>query len=253
MREPKHLDHFADAAQQRDTAVFGMWIFLGTEVLFFGGLFLAYTVVRWSSPETVRIASGHLELMRGAVNTAILLTSSFILTLGVRLYEQGRARSASALLVVTAIMGVLFLTIKGTEYRSVIHDGHLPGAGFHFEQTVPALSRAPRGAVQLGTRSERQADLLRSGISGALGPGALANAHRVLPGTAELFFWLYFVMTGLHAAHLLIGVVLCSIVAVAVHRGRASPNTVHNTGLYWHFVDLVWIFLFPLLYLAGHG
>jgi len=226
--------HFESAEQQRDTAVFGMWIFLGTEVLFFGGLFMAYTFLRWASPVTVEVGSRHLELPLGCINTAILLTSSFILTMGIQFSENGRPRLAASLLAVTAVMGIAFLCIKGTEYLHVIHEGLLPGPAFRIDRVMSP-------------------DSLRAGMIGALGQKANLEPQNVVPTVAELFFWLYFVMTGLHALHLLIGIVLCLVIAVLLRRpGGVSRNAVHNTGLYWHFVDLVWIFLFPLLYLAGH-
>ena len=200
---------FDTPVQQRESATLGMWVFLATEVMFFGGLFLCYTYVRWSEPAVVEKASTHLELILGSINTAVLLTSSFIMAAGVLFAEEGRSRLSAMMLGIAAFCGVLFLAIKGTEYAHVIGDGLFPGSNY----------RSPDG----------------------------------LPISSQLFFWLYFVMTGLHALHVLIGVVFLSIVAVLLLRSRpASTNLVRNAGLYWHFVDMVWVFLFPLLYLAGH-
>ena len=195
--------HFVSREQQQDAATLGMWVFLATEVLFFGVLFMGYAYVRWRYPGVVEAASRHLEIVQGSINTAVLLTSSFIMATGVLLAEQGRHRAAALALGVTAGMGGVFLAIKGTEYAAVIGEGFLPSAG-----------------------------------------GA---------GDERLFFWLYFVMTGLHALHVLIGVTLLAVLAWLMRKPHGvSLNTVRNTGLYWHFVDLVWVFLFPLLYLAGH-
>ena len=271
MSTHSHLEHhFATPEQQRDTAIFGMWIFLGTEVLFFGGLFMGYTFLRWSSPVTVETASRHLELILGSINTAILLTSSFIMTLGIHFADRHRPRKAAAMLAITAALGIAFLCIKATEYSRVIHEGLLPGTGFRIDRVLtdskaPAPIRRSLGPKLTGslfeedrstrtrTRPELHVDPFQSGISGALGPGSGVDARRVVPGIAELFFWLYFVMTGLHAVHLLIGVVMSLIVAFMLREpSGVSANTIHNVGLYWHFVDMVWVFLFPLLYLAGH-
>jgi len=212
--------HFETEEQQRDAATLGMWVFLATEVLFFGGLFMSYTFLRWSHEAAVEASSRHLELALGSINTALLLTSSFVMAAGVHFTEKGRYRMAAAMLALTALMGIGFLAVKGTEYHAVISDGHWPGSRFH------ALGLSPAA-----------------------------------PGPEELFFWLYFVMTGLHALHVLAGVVVLATIAVMLerssknarsHPASVSRNTVHNAGLYWHFVDIVWVFLFPLLYLAGH-
>jgi cytochrome c oxidase subunit 3 len=195
--------HFVSHKQQQDAATLGMWLFLATEVLFFGVLFMGYAYVRWRYPGIVEAASRHLEIVMGSVNTAVLLTSSFIMAAGVLLAEQARHRAAALAVGVTALMGMVFLAIKGTEYATVMGEGFLPSA--------------------------------KEG------------------GDDRLFFWLYFVMTGLHALHVLIGVVLLLILAWLLRKPQGvGLNTVRNAGLYWHFVDLVWVFLFPLLYLAGH-
>lgn len=202
--QPLH-SHFETLQQQEDASTLGMWVFIATEVLFFGVIFTAYVYLRWEYPAAVRAGSLHLEIVLGSINTAVLLTSSFIMATAVLMAEAGRRRLASLLAAVTAVMGVAFLAIKGTEYSMVIAHGFFPGA---------------------------------------------ASA---VAGREQLFFWLYFLMTGLHALHVLIGVGLLSGVAFSLRRPRGvSVNAVRNIGLYWHFVDLVWVFLFPLLYLASH-
>lgn len=223
--EPLH-SHFETLEQQRDAATLGMWVFLGTEVLFFGVIFMGYIYVRWSYPLVVEEASRHLELVLGTINTAVLLTSSFFVAAAVLLAGNGRRHAASWLVIIAALMGVAFLVIKGTEYYAVIKEGFFPG----YSATLEKVS-VPGGGYY----------------------GALSQGGGPVPGRAELFFWLYFVMTGIHALHVLIGVSLLTWVALFLRRRPTfSQNAVANVGLYWHFVDLVWVFLFPMLYLAGH-
>lgn len=204
-------EQFDDIEQQHDAAKLGMWIFLATEVLFFGGLFLTYTVYRFSYSETFAAASRHTEVILGGANTAILLFSSTLMALAVRAAELGRRRPLIWLLLATAFFGVVFMVIKGFEYHKDFIDQLVPGANFQW--------------------------------------------HEKNPGGAEIFFWLYFAMTGLHAIHVTVGICLMLILALLAWRGkfvRGDYMPVEIAGLYWHFVDIVWIFLFPLLYLAGH-
>jgi len=218
--------HFVTLEQQREAATLGMWVFLATEVLFFAVLFMGYAYVRWNYPRVVEEASRHLEIVLGSINTGVLLTSSFILAAGVLFAEGGRRRTSSVALAVTALMGAVFLAIKGTEYARVIGEGYLPGFTSHLQ----AVSTPGGGDF-----------------------GLLSEGGGAVPGNEELFFWLYFIMTGVHALHVAIGVVLLSWLSILLRKpGGVSTNTVRNAGLYWHFVDLVWVFLFPLLYLAGH-
>lgn len=203
---------FNDATQQREAATLGMWVFLATEVLFFGGMFLAYTVYRTSDASAFRAASNHTLIFVGAANTAVLLISSFTMVLAVRAAEARRQFTAAGLLALTAGLGLVFLVVKGFEYRHEIFAGLLPGEGFHLES---------------------------------------AN-----PGIARMFFYLYFLMTGVHAVHVAVGVALLGIVATReflASRPSKLATAVDLLGLYWHFVDLVWVFLFPLLYLAGRA
>ena len=204
-------EQFDTIEQQHEAAKLGMWIFLATEVLFFGGLFLGYTVCRYLYPETFAAASRHTEVILGGANTAILLFSSTLMALAVRAAELGRRKHLIWLLLGTAFFGLIFMAIKGLEYHKDFVDHLVPGAGFRWRD---------------------------------------AN-----PSAAEMFFWLYFAMTGLHAIHVTVGIfVLLTLTVLAWRRqfenGKYMP--VEIAGLYWHFVDIVWVFLFPLLYLAGH-
>lgn len=213
--------HFEDREQQHEAANLGMWAFLSTELLFFGGLFLLYAVYRAQYTATFTAASQHLDIVLGTVNTAVLLTSSFTVALAVHAAQHGKAKRVMILLGLTIAMAAAFLVIKGFEYAHKVHDGLVPGATYN-----------PADAAEFGP-------------------------------DAELFFTLYFVMTGVHAAHVIVGIGLLAATALVVRRDRDRKeiaarrvNLVEMTGLYWHFVDLIWIYLFPLLYLidrtGGH-
>jgi cytochrome c oxidase subunit III len=199
-------EQFDDLPQQREAATLGMWTFLATEVLFFGGLFLAYTVYRSSYPRAFAQASQHTVMLLGTINTAILLTSSLFMALAVRAAQLNRRVSLVGYLLLTVFLGVCFLGVKGYEYHEDLTEHLLPGNSFR--------------------------------------PG--------LPPQAQIFWFLYWAMTGLHALHVTIGVGLLSVITLLAVRGRFSDqyhNPVEMSGLYWHFVDLVWIVLYPLLYL----
>ncbi|MBI4460903.1 MAG: cytochrome c oxidase subunit 3 family protein [Acidobacteria bacterium] len=194
--------------QQREAASLGMWVFLVTEILFFGGLFLAYTIARYQHPAAFAEASLHLDVALGGVNTAVLIVSSLTMALAVHAAQTGRRKGLLGFLALTAALGCVFLLIKGVEYADKFEHHLVPGDTFSFA-----------------------------------GPEA---------GSAELFFSLYFAMTGLHALHMVIGVAVLAVLLAYAWRGSYSVyyhTPVEVAGLYWHFVDIIWIFLFPLLYL----
>jgi cytochrome c oxidase subunit 3 len=204
-------EQFETAAQQKDASTLGMWIFLITEVMFFGGMFLAYTVYRRSYPDIFAIASSSLNVYIGAANTVVLLCSSFTMVLAVRAAQLGRTRAIVLFLILTLLLGGVFLGVKAYEWNEKFVEHHIPGPAFHFEGLSP----------------DQQ-------------------------GHAQLFFSLYFAMTGLHALHMVIGAGLLSVLIWQARKGRFTTEymtPVDLTGLYWHFVDIIWIFLFPLLYL----
>ena len=186
-----------------------MWVFLITEVMFFGGMFLAYTIYRNVYPTVFAVASGSLNAVIGAINTAVLLCSSFTMVLAVRAAQLGQRKAIILFLILTLILGLVFLGVKAYEWNEKFQEHHIPGHGFHLEGTE-------------------------------------------MQGQAQLFFSLYFVMTGLHAAHMVIGVGILTWMIVLTAKGRFSADymtPIDISGLYWHFVDIIWIFLFPLLYL----
>jgi cytochrome c oxidase subunit III len=204
-----HAHQFDSFTQQRESATFGMWIFLATEILFFGAMFLGYTVYRVAYPAAFAAASRHTLLAFGGTNTAVLLISSATMAFAVRAAREKRRIALALRLFVTAALGALFLGIKGFEYAREISEHLLPGASFHFEQPY--------------------------------------TNH------AEMFFYLYFLMTGVHALHVTIGVILIAIFGFRAWRTDAfmrNDTAIDLLGLYWHFVDIVWVFLFPLIYLV---
>jgi cytochrome c oxidase subunit 3 len=203
---------FDTEAQQKDASTLGMWIFLITEIMFFGGMFAVYTVYRSWYPEVFAIASSSLNEIIGAANTAVLLLSSFTMVLAVRASQLGQQKMIVIFLILTLLFGGIFLGVKAYEWNEKFEEHHIPGmAAFHLDGVSPADK-----------------------------------------GHAQLFFSLYFGMTGLHALHMVIGVGLLLTLILQARRGKFSASyytPVDMAGLYWHFVDIIWIFLFPLLYL----
>ncbi len=212
MPEPKPAFQFVDLRQQHEVAQLGIWVFLATEVLFFGGLILMYCVYRIGNPAGFADAARETQIAIGTANTAVLLTSSFLVAWAVAAAHGGAGRLAAILLWIAALLGVLFLVLKGIEYSIEYREHLVPGLNF---------ARSGRNAASIG-----------------------------------LFFSFYFVATGVHALHVAIGIVVLGSVGFrAYHRAYSSryhaPITV--AGLYWHFVDVVWVFLFALIYLPGRS
>jgi cytochrome c oxidase subunit 3 len=225
---PQHRHHFETEEQQREAGSFGMWLFLLTEIMFFGGMFFAYLLYRnWYNPAFIA-ASHQLSIPLGAVNTAILISSGFFMALGVWAAEVRKKNLLVIFLVLTTIFGFAFLGIKTVEYREKFEHHHIPGANFDVSEFV---NPAAHGLHET--------------------PLAPDMAQKT-----QIFFFLYFAMTGMHALHMIIGLVLLFWLTWRAHRGEFSSGYVapiENFGLYWHFVDIVWIFLFPLLYLINLG
>ncbi len=204
--------HFQTMEQQKESATLGMWIFLATEILFFGGLFLTYTINRHTYPDIFAECSKSLDLKLGGFNTVVLIASSLTMAMSVWSAQVGKKKLVTLFLALTLLLGCVFLGVKAIEYHAKYVEHHIPGLSFEFEP----------------------------------GSDVATNAH------AQLFFSLYFGMTGLHATHMVVGAGLLVWLIKESLKGRFTPeyNTpVENIGLYWHFVDIVWIYLFPLLYL----
>jgi cytochrome c oxidase subunit 3 len=205
-------EQFDDLEQQHQAATFGMWVFLITEVMLFGGMFTAYTAYRFFYAEGFAEGSSHMSIVLGSVNTVVLIVSSLTMALAVHAAQTGTRGKLVGFLGATLVLGLVFIGIKAVEYWQHYQEGLVPGLRFTFE-------------------------------------GALAKP-------VELFFLFYFIMTGIHAVHLTIGVGVVSTLLVMARRGHFTPDAhdpIEVVGLYWHFVDMVWIFLLPLLYLFGLG
>lgn len=203
-------EHFRTAEQQRDTETMGMWIFLVTEIMFFGALFVAFTVYRMYYPQAFGEGSAGMNILLGSINTAVLISSSFTMALAVHSAEIDSQRLLKACLIITMLLGCVFLVLKFTEYYQHYQEHKLPGFWFEY-----------------------------SGSSA---------------GKVQMFFVFYYFMTGLHALHMLIGigvllVILGRAMAGSFSGGYSMPVAI--AGLYWSFVDIIWVFLFAIFYLQG--
>ncbi|MFZ0591731.1 MAG: cytochrome c oxidase subunit 3 family protein [Bryobacteraceae bacterium] len=213
MSEPATLacrEQFVTPAQQRETANIGMWLFLASEIMMFGGLFTAYTVYRMNHPQAFDAGSADMNILLGSINTAILLTSSLMLAFAEHSAQAGSRRLLALFLIATMVIGLVFLGIKFTEYYQHFQEHKAPG--FWFEDSSPYAS----------------------GI--------------------QMFFVFYFIMTGLHAVHMIVGLGILSVLLFRTFLGTFTAE--YHTpilfgGLYWHFVDIIWIFLYAIFYLPG--
>jgi cytochrome c oxidase subunit III len=202
---------FEDLEQQEQAASLGMWIFLATEVMFFGGLFASYTIYRNLYLPGFEAGSHHLSAVIGAINTGVLICSSLTMALAVRAAKLGLRKTLMTFLISTMLLGLVFILVKlSLEWRHDYLEGFAPGLNFTF-----------------------------------------AGEHAK---SIEMFFCFYFIMTGVHALHMVVGEGILAVILYYAWKGNYGPqhfNAVENMGLYWHFVDIIWIFLFPLLYLIG--
>jgi len=211
-----HAHHFNSAIEEFEASKQGMWIFMVTEVLMFGGLFVAYGIIRGLYPEMFHAAHKMLDIKMGALNTVVLITSSLTMALGVTSAQRGMKDRTIKYLIATFLLACCFLVVKYFEYSAKFHHGTLPGA--HFLPADPEIAEALKDPK------------------------------------SPLFFSVYFMMTGLHGIHVLIGMGLMIWLVRRAQRNEFSSEfytPVELVGFYWHFVDLVWIYLFPLLYLVG--
>jgi cytochrome c oxidase subunit III len=203
--------HFENMSQQFEAGNLGMWVFLVTEILFFGGLFASYILYRTLYLPGFEIGSRLLDVRFGATNTAVLIASSLTMVLAIRAAQVGSKKGQIGYLIATMALGALFLFLKfNFEWTHDYHEGLMPGIRWEY-----------------------------------LGPHA---------GAVQMFFCFYFFMTGLHALHMIVGIGILTVLTVMAARGKFSLEyytPLEISGLYWHFVDIIWIYLFPLLYLIG--
>jgi cytochrome c oxidase subunit 3 len=246
VHHPQLQHHFDTMEQQKEASTLGMWVFLVTEVLFFGGLFFAYLLYRVWYFDAFAEASRTLDITLGAVNTAVLIGSSLTMALAVRAAQTNERKATVRWLILTMVLGGVFLGIKVVEYADKFEHHHVPGPSFVWAGEHAAT---PIGAGETGA-----AGAAAEGAPPAAGehaaPGREAGNLQLL---TQIYFSLYFTMTGLHALHMIVGVGLMSVITWMAYKGRFDAGyytPVEMAGLYWHFVDLVWIYLFPLLYLV---
>lgn len=207
--------HFDDIEQQRSTMRLGMWMFLVTELMFFGGVFVAYTAYRLWYPAAWHAGGTHLNVWIAFINSVLLLTGSLTITMAIHYAQLGRQNALVWCLALTCLMGIAFLGFKTAEYTQDYFEGLIPGAHFNAEMF----------------------------------DGSGASIEHV-----QLFFSFYYCMTAIHVVHLIIGISLVAWLFLEARRGEITPDRfvkVEMISLYWHFVDLIWLFIVPLLYLAG--
>ena len=216
------LQHqFDDLGQQRESFTLGMWLFLATEVMMFGGLFFAYSLYRWYFPDAYETGSAHLNITLGTINTFVLLFSSLTMALAVHAAVERDRKKLLIFLSITWVLGFAFLVVKAFEWTHDWHIGLIPGLNWFYYQQHP----------------EELAELARLNLG---------------PQHVQLFFTVYFCMTGLHAIHMIIGLLMVGYFIFLGSRGfftNGNDQPVEILGLYWHLVDIIWVFLFPLLYL----
>ena len=234
-----HVEHhpalqhqFETLQQQKEASVLGMWAFLLTEILFFGGLFMAYMLYRIWYHEAFVAASTSIDLKWGALNTVVLIGSSLTMALAVRAAQTNNRKWTVNWLILTMVLGMVFLGVKVIEYADKFEHHHVPGPNYLWEDPAHAV-----------------------GVEHQATPEEIETARKLQMHT-QIFFSLYFTMTGLHALHMIIGVGLMCVITWMAWKGKFSSEwytPVEMSGLYWHFVDIVWIYLFPLLYLIDRS
>ena len=275
---PAHLQHhFVSAEQQFEASKLGMWLFLVTEVLLFGGMFVAYAIYRSWYPELFEQASLQLDTTWGAFNTLVLLASSLTVAWSIRAAQTDNRKLLVTLLWSTVALACVFMVVKYFEYTHKFDLGIYPGKHFVYDEGTPTISALTAGTAELvlgedavgetappvSTEGEdipleATEDAIAQATAGDHAGEEHADDHHGREGPifsnprAGVFFSIYYVMTGIHGFHVLIGIVAISILAVRAQKGRYTSvyyTPVENVGLYWHIVDVIWIFLFPLMYL----
>jgi len=283
--EPGLQHQFENMEQQEESVSIGMWFFLAQEIMFFGGLFTAYLVFRSKYPMAFAAGSNHLDAFWGGLNTIVLIVSSLTMALTVYYAQKGKRHMQVGLILLTMFFGAVFLGVKAIEYTDKFNHGLVPVTGLNkkmkagdkqehasavprFETKVSAAEVTadkeehpyvnPKGEFQwnygedLVVQAQKgnyltEAEKIGYFSNGQIDPNKFRDKVRI-------FYWIYFIMTGLHALHMVVGLGLMSWLVWTAYKGYYGPDyymPVEMSGLYWHFVDIVWIFLFPLLYLLG--
>jgi cytochrome c oxidase subunit 3 len=249
--------HFADLGQQHACERLGMWMFLATEILFFGGLFGAYTIYRMLYPHDFVVASSHLNRTIATINTVFLITSSLTMTLAIRSAKLGDKSGLYRYLLLTAALATAFMVMKGFEYAQDFEEQFVPGTLFQrefaaAEKEIEHLS--PSEVHQHQWSAERQVWARELAMNNH---GKTDNdAGFISPQRMQLFLCFYYIMTGIHGIHILVGIGCILWLVLETYRDAIPPenySTVEVVSLYWHLVDGIWLFLMPLLYLAGAG
>ncbi|MGA2259008.1 MAG: cytochrome c oxidase subunit 3 family protein [Thermoguttaceae bacterium] len=284
---PEHLaHHFESLQQQYDSGKFGIWLFLTTEILMFSGLFCGYAVLRALHPEIFLYAHHYLSVPLGALNTVVLIFSSFTMAWGVRAAQLGQTKLLVRLLTITLVCASVFLGVKFVEYKNKWEEALLPGKYYNPDEPpsgviMPDLEAGKENTSKKAVeKSGKPADVKPKGT---VAPGAVGERSQIAPAAigptglsplwldrnqlrrdivwrgaepdnVQLFFGIYFAMTGLHGVHVIAGMIVIAWLISKARKGVFGPDhfaAVDFVGLYWHLVDLVWIFLFPLLYLIS--
>jgi cytochrome c oxidase subunit 3 len=262
--------HFDSLEQQHASERLGMWMFLATEILFFGGLFGAYTVYRLYYPTEFEFASSKLNRTIATINTLFLITSSMTITFGIRAAKLGDRVGLIRYLVLTLLLGGAFMVMKGFEYNADFEERYVPGTLFRSEYNAAFEAVFPTSPLQPPLTKEQAKDYFEQDARSAhpkhqhwaaelvlLNYGkSTKDADYIDPGKVQLFLSFYYIMTGIHGIHILVGLGCIVWLIIEAARGAIPPenySTVEVVSLYWHLVDGIWLFLMPLLYLAGAG
>jgi cytochrome c oxidase subunit 3 len=242
---PALQHHFESMHQQKEASVLGMWTFLITEILFFGGLFMAYMLYRLWYHDAFVAASSSILLFWGALNTVVLIASSLTMALAVRAAQTSQRKALIRWLIATIVLGGIFLGVKVIEYKDKFEHHHVPGPSYVWESHAAEGAESSNGAGSVGQHA-----------AGTTHAATAAERDPALQQHTQIFFSLYFTMTGLHALHMIVGIALMLVITWMAWQGRFDATyytPVEMSGLYWHFVDIVWIYLFPLLYLIDRS
>lgn len=252
-----HAHHFKSLEHEYQSAKQGIWLFMATEVLMFGGLFVAYAIYKSLYAPIFHVGSSFLDVKLGSINTVVLITSSFTMALGIYFNQTNQAKKAIVALAITIACAFGFMGIKYVEYSHKIHDGLLPGKNFkntEFHNRLDAWVDKLSIPQQEALISHMNVSHKEINEAGKRHLQELAAAKEKLKKFAPLYFGFYFAMTGLHGFHVVIGACLILWVLIRTakgHFGSEYYTPVEGVGIFWHIVDLIWIYLFPLLYLVG--